>query len=62
MKKKEPKVTICPSGFDRAEYIPDLATRLAIERASKEQPALISLASKVPADYMAARDRSILTN
>lgn len=31
-----------------AEYKPDLATRLAQEKARRDQPALFSLASKVP--------------
>lgn len=32
----------------RAEYKPDLAMRIAMARAAKEQPPLLSLASKVP--------------
>lgn len=32
----------------REEYKPDLATRLAIEKARREQPPLLSLSSRVP--------------
>jgi len=46
-KKNEPKLTICPSPA-RQDYKPDLATRLAIEKAKREQPPLLTLASNVP--------------
>jgi len=53
----KPKVTICPSPA-RQDYKPDLATRLAIEKAQREQPPLYSLASSIPANYQAAKDRT----
>ena len=46
-KKTAPKLTTCPSAAYQ-EYKPDLATRLAIERARREQPPLLTLASAVP--------------
>lgn len=58
MKKNQPKVTICPSGFCSNEYKPDLATRIAQAKAAAVQPALMSIASTVPADYFARLDRS----
>lgn len=45
--KPKTKTTIGPAPAYR-EYRPDLATRLAQEKAAKDQPAMISLASKVP--------------
>lgn len=42
------KVTKCPSPAYQP-YKPDLATRIATEKAAKEQPPLMSLASNVPA-------------
>lgn len=57
MKKNEPKLTICPSPA-RQDYKPDLATRLATERAARFQPPMISVASTIPADYFARLDRS----
>lgn len=41
------KKTVCPSPAYR-EYKPDLATRIATERAKLDQPPLQSLASTVP--------------
>jgi len=46
-KKTAPKLTTCPSAAYQ-EYKPDLATRLAVERARREQPPLLTLASSVP--------------
>ncbi|SPA44620.1 hypothetical protein [Cupriavidus taiwanensis] len=43
----KPKITKCPSPAYKP-YVPDQATRIAMERASKEQPPLVSLASSVP--------------
>ena len=42
------------------EYKPDMRTRQAMERAAQHQPPLVSHASKVPANYQAAKDRSEL--
>lgn len=47
MKKNEPKLTVCPSPA-RQDYKPDLAWRLAQQRAERDQPPLFSLASNVP--------------
>lgn len=56
MKTKQPKFTVCPSAsYD--EYKPDTAMRAAMERAKRDQPALCSLASKVP-DISVAHQRS----
>ena len=41
------KTTRCPSPAYR-EYRPDLATRLAAEKAARVQPPLATLASSVP--------------
>lgn len=41
------KITKCPSPAYKP-YTPDLATRIAAEKAAKEQPPLMSLASSVP--------------
>ena len=46
-KKTTPKLTTCPSAAYQ-EYKPDLATRLAVERARREQPALLTLTSQIP--------------
>ena len=46
-KTKEPKITYCPSPV-RQDYRPHLATRIAIAKAQREQPPLVSLASNVP--------------
>jgi len=46
-KKTAPKLTTCPSAAYQ-EYKPDLATRQAIEKAKREQPPLLTLASNVP--------------
>ena len=54
---KKTKTTICPSAAYKP-YKPDLATRIAQAKASAVQPALISIASTVPADYQARLDRS----
>lgn len=51
------KITLCPSGFRRDEYKPDLATRIAQAKAAAVQPPLISVASTIPADYSARLDR-----
>ncbi|MCY1559896.1 hypothetical protein D9M68_969780 [compost metagenome] len=40
------------------EYKPDMRTRQAMERAAQHQPPLIPLASKVPANYDASKDRT----
>lgn len=56
MKIKQPKVTVCP-GASYEEYRPDTSMRAAIERAKRDQPALCSLASKVP-DISVAHLRS----
>lgn len=40
------------------EYKPDMRMRQAMERAAQHQPPLIPLASKVPANYDAAKDRT----
>lgn len=40
------------------EYKPDMRMRQAMERAALHQPPLIPLASKVPANYDAAKDRT----
>lgn len=44
----KPKTTKCPSPAYR-EYRPDLATRLAAEKAARVQPPLMGLSSNVPA-------------
>lgn len=44
--------------WDRRAYKPDLKTRIAIERSKRDQPPLLVIASKVPANYSAVRDRS----
>jgi hypothetical protein len=46
-KSQQPKITICPSPA-RQDYKPDLAWRLAQQRAERDQPRFISLASNVP--------------
>lgn len=46
-KSQQPKITICPSPA-RQDYKPDLAWRLAQQRAERDQPHFISLASNVP--------------
>ena len=56
MKKNAPKLTSCPSAA-YAEYKPDLATRLATERAARFQPPMITVASNIPANYSARLDR-----
>lgn len=43
----KPKITQCPS-TKYQEYRADRALRIAQERASKVQPPMITLASKVP--------------
>lgn len=53
------KKTICQSPAYKP-YVPDLATKIAQAKASAVQPALISIASTVPADYHARLDRSEL--
>lgn len=53
----KPKTTKCPSPA-YTEYKPDLATKIAQARAHAVQPSLMSIASKVPADYHARLDRS----
>lgn len=50
------KVTKCPSPAYQP-YVPDRAMRLAQEKAAKDQPPLISVASNIPADYSARLDR-----
>lgn len=42
------KTTKCPSPA-YTKYKPDLATRVAQERARRDQPALVGLSSNVPA-------------
>lgn len=56
-KSQQPKITICPSP-SRQDYKPDLAMRLAQEKAARDQPPMISVASTIPADYFARLDRS----
>jgi hypothetical protein len=56
-KKNAPKLTNCPSP-SYEEYRPDLATRIATARASRDQPPLMTMASSVPADYFARLDRT----
>lgn len=47
--QEEFPTTVGPAA-EYVEYKPDLATRLAIARAVRDQPSMISLASNVP-DY-----------
>jgi hypothetical protein len=56
-KNNKPKLTSCPSPAYE-EYRPDLATRIATARASSDQPAMMTMASSVPADYFARLDRT----
>ena len=44
----KPKITTIPSPA-YSEYKPDRATQLAVERARRDQPALVGLSSNVPA-------------
>lgn len=58
-KAPEPVVSVGP-GAAYTEYVPDRAMRQAMERARRDQPSLVTLQSKVPADYSVRLDRSPL--
>lgn len=60
-KQPEPDITVGP-GASYTEYQPlrDPRMRLAMERARRDQPSMITLDSVVPIDYSARLDRTPL--